>query len=1632
MRSKLVTLAALLSLVSALSGLFTPTGSRASSPSAPTSTLANLTSTTLLGSVAGDPQVCGDGIVDLNEECDDGGLNGLGFCDEACNSNCGDLDCNGSVLASDALRALRFAVSQPVVITCALECDAHVDESTERTIPATACADLNCDGSVRASDALSILRLAVAQPAERNCGFACSGSVCGDGQVCDEGWNCISGPNFGPEQCDDGNTNDDDDCRNDCSFPPSPCNSGADDPSEDPEPRTVTAAVTQAGDEANEVLAGAEVALSGSGVAQEPGEVELCWTIVSKPAGSTAELDDRFSATPTFVADLAGDYELVLRGALGEVISHPSRVTVSSRAVRTQVPAAQGERIVSADHALSMDIPADALDVDTEIAIELLRPEDLPEDLAATAPVAVYEFSPDGTEFDLPLDLEWVEDGAPGESPVFPVAIDGEDYTDTDSMRSHLSAEGASATWQTDHFSGVAMIRMPTVNVIVSGPVVAGVGQRFEISYALRAPFAPIGLAADTRREDEFLDAPQVLPPLPVEPVVEDLRYDNEVSILIPDRTTGDGLVSGRCARVGNATVAFEVEMSSGALGLFVPGGGFTRSPVMQLSAQVRCSGSILPPVATDDEVRVPFGTTDITISPLANDFDPDGKLDLTSIEVIEAPALGAAVANADGTISVTLGGNSLRLVDRLRYRVADLEGFESNIATVTFRRFSLPNLSPALSDDTFSVTNNSVTDLAVLANDLDPDGVLDPSTVQVTEVPSNGTATANADGTIRYEPTFGFLGTDTFRYQASDNRAANGSPALVTVEVQSSVPAPTAIDDTATTSENTAIDIDVLSNDAGDIDPTTLVTAGSPFQGTIEVVQPPMGNPVIRYTPAQDTIGQVQFGYRVANSVGFISNTASVRVFVTDPNNLPPTARPDNADTPRNTAVTVDVFLNDDDPDGFLTVGTEEIVSPPTNGTVEPFGFGAFRYTPNLDFLGTDTFTYRIADDQNAFSDPALVTITVFLPANVDPVASDDVFVVSPDVSTSVPVLQNDVDSDGTIDVTSVIITDTPDSGTAVAQANGEVLYTPNTSFLGDDSFSYTVADDRAGTSNEALVDILVRDFAGKNTNPVDNISAAQIHFFAHFASGFVDQGVGGFFGFNHADMDALDTLTLISDFTWWFEGLPDTGEAGIDTSFNMTTDLQAGVATFNPSRKIHEITGFTAAPIFPDGGGTLTIQPSSGGVSSDVAAPATLLDINGDPTIFRGPFDRFRTEVQFPDGAFTHLLLRAIELKPGGPLRGVLLRVPASELTLDNVTGMRHRPILDDLAIATLESMNFEPTSGIAVVFYNQEDNSAFFTDSGQRTVPLAAGRGVSLPAAQMTEPALPCEAPPSGVECAAGPREVLMAVNQNGAVTMHSPEDGSFLGNFLGGSAPNFVISNGWHLIQDPATNCLLFSDSGNQKIAKYDTDGSLIASSYIDTAGGASTTLSPRGLGFRNGELLVADNPLGRILRFDGSGGFVAELGTGLGRPNAVFPAPNGDVLYSDEAPSSTADAVRLVPATGPTVRDVIAAGLSTPYQISQLFEGNLAVANFGLNQIRIFDDGFPTVANRTIGERPPMEGNMNPRGIWPLRDGNWLATLSNGGGVAVLDPDQTPTTYVRTEAAGSTFRYISSVCLPPLE
>ena len=232
---------------------------------------------------------------------------------------------------------------------------------------------------------------------------------------------------------------------------------------------------------------------------------------------------------------------------------------------------------------------------------------------------------------------------------------------------------------------------------------------------------------------------------------------------------------------------------------------------------------------------------------------------------------------------------------------------------------------------------------------------------------------------------------------------------------------------------------------------------------------------------------------------------------------NAAPIAAHDTASTAVGSPVVVSVLTNDKDLDGTIIPGSVVIVTQPQDGTVgvNPIT-GQATYTPNGGFQGTDRFSYRVADDDSATSNVATVEITVSGDANLPPVAVDDAASTAAGATVVIDVRANDTDAGGTIDPESVAVIASPVSGQIVVNPDGTVTYTPNPGFTGNDSFTYTVADNQGAVSAPATVTVTVTATANQAPTlaPIGNRS--------------VDEGSALTFTAAATDPDIGDLLTF------------------------------------------------------------------------------------------------------------------------------------------------------------------------------------------------------------------------------------------------------------------------------------------------------------------------------------------------------------------------------------------------------------------------------------------------------------------------------------------------------------------------
>jgi hypothetical protein len=199
----------------------------------------------------------------------------------------------------------------------------------------------------------------------------------------------------------------------------------------------------------------------------------------------------------------------------------------------------------------------------------------------------------------------------------------------------------------------------------------------------------------------------------------------------------------------------------------------------------------------------------------------------------------------------------------------------------------------------------------------------------------------------------------------------------------------PVANDDDADGNRVAPIIIDVLVNDSdddgsGDFDRSsvTVVTDVNPVSGSTSV-DTATGN--ITFTPATVALNDIiTFTYNFTDlggplGAGFeeISNDATVTITI---KNIPPVAVDDSnaIDVSLNSSVLTDVASNDTDSDGTVVASTVTIINDVTNGTTVNEGNGSVTYTPDAGFIGIDTFTYTVQDNDMGVSNEATVVITV------------------------------------------------------------------------------------------------------------------------------------------------------------------------------------------------------------------------------------------------------------------------------------------------------------------------------------------------------------------------------------------------------------------------------------------------------------------------------------------------------------------------------------------------------------------------------------------------------------------------------------------------------------------------------
>ncbi|MDG2672548.1 tandem-95 repeat protein, partial [Vibrio parahaemolyticus] len=483
----------------------------------------------------------------------------------------------------------------------------------------------------------------------------------------------------------------------------------------------------------------------------------------------------------------------------------------------------------------------------------------------------------------------------------------------------------------------------------------------------------------------------------------------------------------------------------------------------------------------TLDAIEEDGGSITITTEELLSNVDDEDKDTLSVENLIIDKGNGTLVDNGDGTWTFTPQIDDDTEVSFTFDIIDDEDLVVSGSANLDI----LPiNDAPNAENDVITTEEDTAVTIDVLVNDSDVEG--DALSIQSASVPSEQGSVDIVDGKLVFTPAENFNGEATITYIVTDGDLTD--EAKVTVTVTPVNDSPVAVDDTTSIQEDTAVTIDVLTNDTDvDGDKLSIESASVPKeQGTVEVV-----NGKLVFTPAENFNGDAEITYTVTD--GQLTDEAKVTVTV-NPVNDAPTIKVDAVESITEDAVNTDTVVatltvrDTDTPEDQLTVSLENN----SNGYFVLVGNDVKLTQAGVDAVNNDelnlkdlTISASVSDGVNptANDSDSLIVNRV----NDAPVAKDDIATTQEDTAVTIDVLPNDTDVDG--DKLSVESASVPKEQGTVEVVNGKLVFTPAENFNGDAEITYTVTDGQL--TDEAKVTVTVNPVNDAPTIKVDAVES-------------------------------------------------------------------------------------------------------------------------------------------------------------------------------------------------------------------------------------------------------------------------------------------------------------------------------------------------------------------------------------------------------------------------------------------------------------------------------------------------------------------------------------------------------------
>jgi hypothetical protein len=455
-------------------------------------------------------------------------------------------------------------------------------------------------------------------------------------------------------------------------------------------------------------------------------------------------------------------------------------------------------------------------------------------------------------------------------------------------------------------------------------------------------------------------------------------------------------------------------------------------------------------------------------------------------------------------------------------------------------------NEPPKADDQKISVDENDNVKITLEGKDNDNG---DQVKFEIVAEPSHGKLDNfdKSDGTVTYIPDKDYAGDDDFKYKVIDEKGADSDKATVDITVKTVNQAPKADDQmiSANANDNVKITLEGKDNDKGDQVKFEIVA--DPSHGKLDNFDKSGG--IITYTPDGEYSGKDDFKFKVIDEMGADSNTAEVVINVkstdqpsqgvsnepsqgvsnepsqgvsnepsqgvsnepsgevsqavenrtaiaslrndqVDATNKPPVAYDQDLSVDANDKIDISLVGDDVDKDPVQFA----IVSNPSDASLNSFDMtkGTVTYIPQRDYVGNDSFAFKVIDDKGAESNIAAVSVDVKASAtdigindsaNHVPTAIEQNTSVDKNNQLNITLIGHDVDKDP---VQFAIVSNPSDASlNSFDMAKGTVTYIPQRDYVGNDSFAFKVIDDKGAESNIAAVSVDVKENNQTNQAP-------------------------------------------------------------------------------------------------------------------------------------------------------------------------------------------------------------------------------------------------------------------------------------------------------------------------------------------------------------------------------------------------------------------------------------------------------------------------------------------------------------------------------------------------------------------